>query len=70
MTNWEFIKLLDKRSFAKWLAGYLVRYTIAIDDIEEPTEEDVNDIIEIIYQMLDEEVQTTTCEHHDISRED
>ena len=70
MTNWDFIKQLDKKSFAKWLAGYLVCYTVAIEDIEEPTEEDVNDINKIICQMLDEEVQTITCEHHDISRED
>lgn len=70
MTNWEFIRQLDKESFAKWLGGYLTLYTVAITDIEEPAEEDVNDINEIIYRMLDEEVQTTTCEHHDISRED
>lgn len=70
MTKWEYIRQLDKKSFARWLTGYLVGYTVAIDDVEEPTEEDYDDLNEIIYRMLDEEVQTTTCEHHDISRED
>lgn len=66
MTTWDFIKQLDKKSFARWLAGY----SLAIGDIEEPTEEDYDDLFELTYRLLDEEVQIPTCEHHDISRED
>ena len=66
MTTWEFIQQLDKRSFARWLAGY----SLAINGVEAPAEEDYDDLIELTYRMLDEEVPTTTCEHHDISRED
>ena len=67
MTRWEFIQQLDKESFAKWLVGF----TVAINGIEEPAEEDYNVLIKLTHRMLDEEVRTmTTCEHHDISRED
>lgn len=66
MTSWEFVRHADKESFARWL----VNYTVAIIGIEEVTEEEFNDLIETTCQTLDEEVQTTTCEHHDISRED
>ena len=65
MTTWEFIKQLDKKSFAKWLAGY----SLAINGVEDAAEEDYDDLIELTYRLLDDEVQTT-CEHHDISRED
>lgn len=69
MTTWEFIRQLDKKGFARWLAFY----TLAVNGVENPAEEDYDDLIELTYRvvdMLDEEVQTTTCEHHDISRED
>lgn len=66
MTRWEFVQQLDKKSFAKWLVGY----SLAINGVEEATEEDFNDLIELTYRMLDEEVQTKTCKHHNISRED
>jgi hypothetical protein len=66
MTRWEFVKQLDKQSFAKWLVGF----TVAINGIEEPAEEDYNDLIELTYRMLDDEVGIKTCKHHDISRED
>lgn len=66
MTRWEFVKQLDRKGFARWL----VDYTMAVNGIEESTEEDLNDLIELTYRMLDEEIQIKPCKHHDISRED
>lgn len=69
MTRWEFVKQLDKKNFAKWLVGF----SLAINGIEEAAEEDYDDLIEATCRMLDEEKEIrkdTTCEHHDISRED
>lgn len=65
MTTWEFIRQSDKKSFARWL----VSYTLAVNGVKIPEEEDYDDLIELTCRVLDEEVQTT-CEHHDISRED
>lgn len=53
MTIWEYVRQLDKEGFARWLAGY----SLAINGVEEATEEYYYDLIELAYRMLDEEVQ-------------
>jgi len=52
MTTWEFVRQLDKKNFARWLVGY----SLAINGVEDAAEEDYDDLIELTYRMLGEEV--------------